>query len=85
MGSEGGQESSLLLSLGKGGKVAMLGVDLLPPVQGNQCWYSLKVVFERNMAGGEQQAPGKVSVLASPVLQELQMCPTVVTDTRVRK
>lgn len=73
MGSEGGKESSLLPSLGKGGMVAILGVSLLPPVQGNQCWESkaggLKVVFEGHTLGGEQQAPGKVSVLASPVLQ----------------
>lgn len=41
VGSEGrevSEDSSLLLSLGKDGKVAMLGVGLLPPVQGNQCW-----------------------------------------------
>lgn len=47
---KGGKESSLLPSLGKGGMVAILGVGLLPPVQGNQCWESkaggLKVVFE---------------------------------------
>lgn len=72
-GREGSEESSLLLFLGKGGKVAMLEVGLLPPVQGNQCLKSkaggLKVVFEGNTVGGKQQAPGKVSVLASPVLQ----------------
>lgn len=71
----------------EGAKVAMLGVGLLPPEQGNPRWQSkaggVKVVFEGNRVGGEHL--GRVHCWHLQYCSSLQMCPAAVTDTGVRK